>query len=142
MAPSATGFTPIAKDKTREVSTNTARLLSADKAEALEDLETLAKWFDDRFTVPGTQFRFGLDSIAGLIPGVGDTLTAGVSALLVLRAKRLGVRNSLVLRMLSNVGVDWLVGSIPLVGDIFDFAFKANRKNIALLKRELLLERS
>jgi len=113
-------------------------VLSPERQQALKELDTLAAWFDDKFRLPGTHLHFGLDSILGLVPGVGDTVTAGVSAYLVARARQLGARKRVVAIMLKNVAVDWLVGTIPLVGDIFDFAHKANRKNINLLREDLL----
>lgn len=103
--------------------------------EAIERLERLAFWLDERFRVPGTNWRIGLDGLLGLVPGVGDTATALLSLYLVLEAKRLGVPNGLILRMLANVGLDAAVGSLPLFGDLFDFAFKANRRNLRLLRR-------
>lgn len=102
-----------------------------------ERLDRLAHWLDDRFEIPGTGIRFGLDGLIGLLPIVGDTATNLVSLYLVLEARRLNASAWTILRMLFNVLIDWLVGLIPLVGDIFDIGFKANRRNIAILKREL-----
>lgn len=114
--------------------------LSPNKEQTLKELDQLATLFDDRFRVPGTSFRFGLDSMIGLVPGIGDTVTAGVATYLVAKARQLGVRKRIIVKMLGNVAVDWVLGIIPLVGDIFDFAHKANRKNVALLRRELLIQ--
>ena len=100
-------------------------------------LETLAHLLDDVFRVPGTRVRFGLDGVVGLIPGVGDAATGALAAYLAVRAWDLGLPAGVILRMAANVGVDLAVGSIPVAGDLFDFAFKANRRNIELLKREL-----
>ena len=100
-------------------------------------LETLARVLDDVFRVPGTRVRFGLDGIVGLIPGVGDAATGALAAYLAVRAWTLGLPAGVILRMAANVGIDLAVGSIPVAGDLFDFAFKANRRNIELLKREL-----
>lgn len=105
--------------------------------DVLRELEMIAHVFDDRFRIPGTSIRFGLDSILGLLPGVGDTVTAGVSAYLVGKAHAAGARKRAITKTIANVGVDWVVGSIPLVGDIFDIAYKANRKNLELLREEL-----
>lgn len=143
MAPSASGYAPQTDDLPIAEGEHASTLtLSQERQDALKELETLATWFDDKFQMPGTRFRFGLDSILGLIPGVGDTVTAGVSTYLVARARKLGARKRVIVKMLKNVAVDWLVGSIPLVGDIFDFAHKANRKNIILLREELLRPQS
>lgn len=93
----------------------------------------LSNLFDDRFRIPGTDRRFGLDGLLGLVPGVGDTATGAVSLYLVAEAWRLGMPFSRIMQMGFNVGVDMVVGSIPLVGDIFDFAWKANRKNVQIM---------
>ncbi len=97
----------------------------------------MAHWMDSRFRIPGTNVRFGLDGLFGLIPGLGDGVTALPAVYLIMAAQRLGASKWLVTRMAVNVGVDVLVGAIPLVGDLFDVAFKANRRNIALLGRHL-----
>lgn len=105
-----------------------------------EDAERLAKlayWLDDRFRIPGTNWRTGLDGLVGLIPGVGDGVTTVLSAYIVLEAKRLGVPNTMLMSMVKNVLIDGLVGTVPLVGDLFDMRWKANRKNIRLLNEHL-----
>ena len=91
---------------------------------------------DSAFRLPGG-FRFGLDGLIGLIPGVGDAIGVVVSLYIVARARKLGVSRGTLVRMLANVGVEGLIGSIPILGDAFDFAFKANRRNLALLRRNL-----
>ena len=101
-----------------------------------DDLARLADLMDSTFRLPGG-FRFGLDGLIGLIPGVGDLAGAAVSLYIVARAHRLGVSRATLYRMLLNVGAEALIGTIPLVGDIFDFAFKANLRNLALLERKL-----
>jgi len=104
---------------------------------ALRRVETLAHWFDDRYRVPGTRFRVGLDGILGLIPGVGDLLTNTITAYIVYEAWRIGIPRATLTRMLANLGIDTVVGAVPLVGDLFDFGFKANRRNVRLLHRHL-----
>ena len=101
-----------------------------------ERLAKLEHLFDRAYRFPGTDFRFGLDGILGLIPGIGDAATAAVSGALVLDAWKSGARKRTIAAMAKNVGVDFVVGSIPLVGDLFDFGFKANTKNIKLLRDE------
>lgn len=96
-------------------------------------IESVASWLDDRFRIPGTGIRIGIDGIAGLIPGVGDAAATLISLYLVAEAYRAGVPTSALVRMLANIGVDFAVGSIPLLGDIFDIAFKANRRNLRIL---------
>jgi hypothetical protein len=81
--------------------------------------------------------RFGLDALLGLIPGLGDSVSLLPALYLMMEAKRLGASKFLLTRMAMNVGIDWLVGSIPLLGDIFDVGFKANRRNIKLLRDTL-----
>lgn len=100
-------------------------------------LDRLAHWLDDRFAVPGTNIRFGIEGLLGLIPGIGDTATSLISLYLVAEARRLGAPRRMIALMLFHVLLDWLIGLIPLVGDIFDIAYKANRRNIELLKRHL-----
>lgn len=100
-------------------------------------LEQLANLLDARFRLPGTSIRFGIDGIAGLIPGIGDTLTAAPSAWMIWRGHRLGVRRRALTRMIGNSGIDYLVGLVPLVGDIFDVGFKANLRNATILRDEL-----
>jgi Domain of unknown function (DUF4112) len=87
--------------------------------------------------VPGTNLRFGLDPILGLIPGFGDAAGAILAGWLLVEAIRLGASRATLLRVAGNVAVDALVGAIPVFGDIFDFAWKANLRNVALLERHL-----
>jgi len=101
----------------------------------LHTLSRLAGLMDDRFRIPGTPIRFGLDGILGLVPGVGDGLGAVVSLGIAVVALRHGASLGLAARMLLNILLDMILGSVPLIGDIFDFAWKANRKNIDLLYR-------
>jgi hypothetical protein len=104
------------------------------------DIEFLAGLLDDRFQIPGTNIRFGLDAIIGLIPGVGDTISATLSSYLIWRAHRLGASKLTLLRMAGNVAVDTVMGSVPLLGDLLDVKFRANRRNLELLRRQKLRE--
>jgi hypothetical protein len=104
---------------------------------ALRRVEQLAYWLDDRYRLPGTRFRVGLDGIVGLIPGIGDAVTSTLTAYIVYEAWRLGVPTSMLARMLANLGIDTVVGVVPLVGDLLDIGFKANRRNLKLLHRHL-----
>lgn len=103
----------------------------------IEKLSRYATLLDSRYRIPGTSIRFGWDAILGLIPGAGDLATAGPAAYLIYRSYRLGARKSAIARMAINAGVDLTIGVVPLVGDIFDVAFKGNRRNIAILEQEL-----
>ncbi len=102
----------------------------------LADVEALARWLDYAFALPGG-FRFGVAGIIGLIPGIGDIFDALVSLYIVVRAINLGVSRATVARMLVNVGIESLAGAVPLFGDLFDIAFKANRRNYQLLKSHI-----
>lgn len=93
----------------------------------------LAGLLDDAFTVPGTKFRVGLDGLIGLIPGVGDVIGAALSTLVIALAARAGAPRPVLARMAGNVLIETVVGLIPVLGDLFDFAWKANRKNVELL---------
>lgn len=98
----------------------------------------LRKWatlLDSAFHVPGTQLRFGLDPIVGLIPGIGDIVTGFFSLIMLLQGVRLRVPKVVLARMTINVGVDLLVGAVPILGDLFDAGYKANLRNLALLER-------
>jgi hypothetical protein len=102
-----------------------------------ETLAALTYLLDEMFRVPGTNFRFGLDGIIGLIPGLGDVLAGMVSLVIPLAGWMRGAPYVALVRMAANLGIGVLVGSIPLLGDIFDIAWKANRRNLRLLHRHL-----
>lgn len=102
-----------------------------------ERVRSLARVLDSAIRVPGTNIRFGLDSVIGLIPGVGDLTGAALSGYIVLTAARMGVPSAVLGRMLLNLGLDTLVGTVPLLGDLFDVGFRANTRNAALLDRYL-----
>lgn len=100
---------------------------------ALRRVERFARLSDERFRVPGTRYRFGLDAIIGLVPVIGDTATFLASLYPVSVGHRLGLRKRTLLRMLGNIALDWLVGLIPMVDVFLDTAFKANRRNANIL---------
>lgn len=103
----------------------------------IDRLEALADLMDSRFRIPGTGLRFGLDSLVGLIPGLGDAATLLPALYIFAKARAMGAPVPLQLWMLANIGIDTLIGAIPLIGDLFDFGFKANRMNVAMLRRHL-----
>ena len=103
----------------------------------LEDVERLARLMDTAFRIPVIGYRVGLDGLLGLIPGVGDAATLIPAGYILYKAKAMGVPNHIFLRMLANTGADALLGSVPLIGDLFDMAFKANRRNVDMLRRHL-----
>ena len=107
------------------------------REERIARIETIAGLLDTAFVIPGTGFRFGVDGLIGLVPGVGDLLTTGISLWLVKEAHVLGVPKHLIARMLGNIVIDGVVGAVPLVGDAFDLVWKSNRRNLHLLRRHL-----
>ncbi|MFD1564995.1 DUF4112 domain-containing protein [Haloarchaeobius amylolyticus] len=107
---------------------------------AIERMRLVAHTLDEGIRVPGTDFRVGLDPIVGILPGAGDTAAAAVSLYLIVEAARMGVSNSTLLRMLANVGVDTVIGSIPVLGVVFDAFWKANTWNLKLALEDLAAE--
>ena len=107
------------------------------REERLARLEALAKLLDVAFILPGTNIRYGIDGLIGLIPVVGDIITTAISLWLVREARALGAPWHITARMLGNVAVDGVVGLVPLAGDAFDVMFRANMKNVRLLRRWL-----
>jgi len=101
----------------------------------LEGLDNFSKLLDTRFRIPGTQIRFGLDFVIGLFPYVGDILGFVFSAGLVLTMVKYGASAQVIIRMLGNIVLDAVVGSIPIIGDLFDLAYRANRRNYHLLEK-------
>lgn len=109
----------------------------ASREERVARIDALARLFDTAFVVPGTTIRFGLDALIGLVPGIGDAVTTLMSLYIVNEARALGAPRRLIARMLANVALDGVVGAVPLVGDLFDVAWRANRRNVALLRDHL-----
>ncbi len=102
-----------------------------------ERLESLARIMDSAIRVPGTNITFGADAMMGVVPVLGNAATTLVSAYIIWEARRLGVSRTTMARMIGNVGLDALVSAVPLLGNIGDVFFKANRRNMALLRRHL-----
>ena len=100
-------------------------------------LDALAKLLDVAFIVPGTKIRYGIDGLIGLIPIVGDIITTAISLWVVREARALGAPWYITARMLGNVAVDGVVGLVPVAGDAFDVMFRANVRNVRMLKRWL-----
>jgi len=101
---------------------------------SLGRLESIAKLMDSQFRIPGSNIRFGLDGIIGLIPGAGDFATLIVSTFLMSAMAKNGASGYVLARMAVNVVIDAIIGAIPFLGDLFDFGFKANTRNIKLMK--------
>ncbi len=100
-------------------------------------LDTLARFLDSAVRVPGTKIRFGADALLNLIPGVGTLTSKGMSAYLIWEARRLGVPIGTLMRMAGNVGVDFVISAVPLVGWVGDVFFRSNLRNMALLRDHL-----
>jgi uncharacterized membrane protein len=111
--------------------------VARDPASVRKRVEAMEALLERAFTVPGTNYRVGLDAVVGLVPVVGDLVTTAMGAWIVWEARNLGMSRFQVARMAANVGVDTLIGAIPLVGDLFDLAFRSNSKNLRILKRWL-----
>jgi hypothetical protein len=111
--------------------------VSSDPAARLARLRKLAWLIDNSFGLPGTRFRFGLNSVIGLLPVGGDAVLGALSLYIIYEATQLGVPRHKLLRMLANVGVEVFGGSIPIIGDLFDIALKANLRNLRIIEDDL-----
>jgi hypothetical protein len=105
--------------------------------ESVARLEALGRLMDGAFVLPGTNIRLGLDAIIGLVPVAGDVISGLVSSYLIWEARQLGASRWLIARTMGNTLLDTTIGAIPLVGDAFDLLFRANMKNMALLRRHM-----
>ena len=109
---------------------------SVDEA-AVRRMRFVANVLDDSIRVPGTDFRIGIDPILGILPGAGDAMAAAMSVYIVLESARLGVPFLTLLQMMANVTLDFAIGSVPVIGPLFDAAWKANQKNVELAVEHL-----
>lgn len=130
---SSTRMTPAPMDETLDADS----LPESVNAAALKRMDWVASLLDDGVKLPVVNVRVGLDPLVGLLPVAGDTVAAIASLYLVGEAVRLGVRKRTLARMLANVGIDFAVGSIPLLGDLFDVVWRANRRNFRLVLDDL-----
>lgn len=103
-------------------------------------LDQISRWMDGLFRIPGVGWKFGLDALVGLIPGVGDTATTVVSFYILAAGVRYRVPKITLLRMAANLGIDYAVGAIPFVGDAFDLFWKANQKNVDLIRERATVD--
>ena len=110
---------------------------STDVAVRARNVRVLARLLDNAIPIPGTSWKIGLDPIVGLIPGIGDLISAVLSGYIILEAARTDIPTLTLAKMLGNVGIDTLFGAVPALGDVFDAAWKSNTKNVALLERHL-----
>ena len=114
---------------------------SMPRAEALRELDELrrfARLLDEAFRIPVIGYRVGLEPLLGLVPVIGDFSGFVLSGYLIVRAARLGLPRDLIVRMVVNALLDASIGSIPVVGDVFDFFWKVNKRNLRILERHLL----
>jgi hypothetical protein len=109
-------------------------LRPASRRERIARLDALARLLDTAFVLPGTNIRFGVDALIGLVPGIGDAITTAMSLWIVHEAHQLGAPKYVIARMLGNVALDSVVGAVPLIGDAFDVMLRANRRNMRLLQ--------
>jgi hypothetical protein len=110
------------------------RVTAASRRQALERLERLSRILDTAIRVPGLGIRFGVDGIIGLAPGIGDAVTTLLSCWIVYQAYRLGASREVLTKMAGNVAIDGVIGVVPLFGDLFDVMWRANRRNVNLLR--------
>ena len=109
----------------------------ATKAKKLSRLRRLSQILDNAIPIPGTKKRIGIDPIIGMLPGGGDLITGGLGAYIILESARMGVDREIIGKMVGNIVLDAIAGTVPVVGDLFDMGWKANVKNIALLEKHL-----
>ena len=109
----------------------------SERSRSLGEVEMLAWLLDNSIPVPGTGRRFGIDAVIGFVPVLGDLVSGGLGLFVVWRASRFGLPRIVVARMLANTAIDIVVGAIPILGDAFDLWFKANTRNLAIMRRHL-----
>ncbi|MGB5077187.1 MAG: DUF4112 domain-containing protein [Sphingorhabdus sp.] len=111
--------------------------MGSDPQSVRKRVETLELLLERSFLIPGTKIPFGLDSIIGLVPVLGDVVTAVMGAYMVWEARNLGMSKWNLMRMAANVGIDTALGAVPLLGDAFDLFYRSNSKNLRIIKRHL-----
>lgn len=127
---------PISQDQFDQIA-KSLPAMSRDPHSVRQRIEALELLLERSFHIPGTRVPVGLDSIIGLVPVVGDLVTAAMGAYLVWEARNLGMSKFQLMRMAANVGIDTALGAIPVVGDAFDFVWRSNSKNVRIIKRHL-----
>ena len=113
------------------------RATSQSQGDAVRRMELVARVLDTAFVVPGTNQRFGIDAIIGLVPGVGDVVTTVLSSYIIWEARNLGISRFAIARMLTNLAIHASVGALPLVGDVFDAFFRVNQRNMRIVRSQL-----
>jgi hypothetical protein len=107
------------------------------REDAIARITLVAKLMDSAFMIPGLNRRVGLDAVLGLVPGVGDALSAALASYIIWEARQLGLPRWKIARMIGNVAMDTAIGAIPLAGDVFDVFFKANERNLRIIHEHL-----
>jgi len=110
------------------------------RRERIERLDRLSRFLDIALTVPGTNIRFGAEAIMRLVPGIGDAAASALSCLILYEAHRLGVSRRVMIRLAGNVAIEAAAGAVPVIGDLLDVAFRANRRNVQILREYFGLE--
>lgn len=127
---------PISQNQFDELAKNLPGM-GTDPHSVRQRVEALEKLLERSFVIPGTKIPFGLDSIVGLVPVLGDLITAAMGAYMVWEARNLGMSKWQLMRMTANIGIDTALGAIPLVGDAFDFIWRSNSKNLRIIHKHL-----
>jgi uncharacterized protein DUF4112 len=125
MAPTITIESPGTKSSFRSAESKRA---------ALARIDMLAKLFDTAFILPGTNVRFGVEAVMRLVPGIGDAAASALSCYLLYEAHRLDVPQHVFARLVANVALEGVIGAVPVLGDLFDVGFRANRRNVKILR--------
>ncbi len=107
------------------------------REDAIARVTMVAKLMDSAFVIPGLNRRVGLDSVLGLVPGIGDAISAALASYIIWEARQLGLPRWKIARMIGNVAVDTTIGAIPLAGDLFDVYFKSNERNLRIIHEHL-----
>lgn len=128
---------PRSPEAVKKIDKRLQSLSKEDRQKLIARLRKIAYLFDDAVKIPGTNITLGWDAVLGLVPFVGDATTTAVSAYFLWEAKRLGASRWTMVKMVGNVLTDFVVGLVPLVGDLADIGFRANRRNMRLLEKEL-----
>lgn len=115
----------------------TIKAAGPSREDAIARITLLAKLMDSAFFIPGLNRRVGLDAVIGLVPGVGDAISAALASYIIWEARQLGLPGWKIARMIGNVAVDTALGAIPLAGDVFDVFFKANERNLRIIHEHL-----
>lgn len=127
---------PISQDQFEQIAAQIPGM-SRDPQAVRKRMEALEMLLERSFHIPGTRIPIGLDSVVGLVPVLGDIVTAAMGAYMIWEARNLGMSKWQLTRMAANLGIDTAIGAIPLLGDVFDFIWRSNSKNLRIIKRHL-----